>query len=156
MHGSILAFALIALVLGAWGQERESTAPPLYRAEVDLLSVAVRVTDRNDNEIRGLTADRFKLFEGCSSEDLLLRRGGRTGQPGNPAGFQQQHGFYRQTRSSQTSPGPIGRSASPARRNLLPGVPSKGGQNRRLYQRPAADPPGDCEGPCQTGWHQSL
>jgi VWFA-related protein len=33
------------------------------RTEVDLLSVAVRVTDRNDNEIHGLTADQFSLYE---------------------------------------------------------------------------------------------
>ena len=33
------------------------------RSEVDLLSVAVRVTDRNDNEIRGLTANQFSLYE---------------------------------------------------------------------------------------------
>jgi VWFA-related protein len=30
---------------------------------VDLLSVAVRVTDRKDNEIHGLTAHRFSLYE---------------------------------------------------------------------------------------------
>jgi VWFA-related protein len=33
------------------------------RTEVDLLSVAVRVTDRNDNEIDGLTANQFSLYE---------------------------------------------------------------------------------------------
>jgi Ca-activated chloride channel family protein len=33
------------------------------RIEVDLLSVAVRVTDRNDNEIHGLTANQFSLYE---------------------------------------------------------------------------------------------
>ena len=32
-------------------------------SEVDLLSVAVRVTDRKDNEIHGLTANQFKLYE---------------------------------------------------------------------------------------------
>ena len=34
-----------------------------FRTKVDLLSVAVRVTDRKDNEIHGLTADRFSLYE---------------------------------------------------------------------------------------------
>jgi len=34
-----------------------------FRTEVDLLSVAVRVTDRNDNEIHGLTANQFSLYE---------------------------------------------------------------------------------------------
>ena len=64
MHGRIFASALIALSPGSWGQERAVTAsPPLYRADVDLLSVAVRVKDRNDNVIHGLTADRFKLYE---------------------------------------------------------------------------------------------
>jgi len=33
------------------------------RSEVDLLSIAVRVTDRNDNEIHGLTVNRFSLYE---------------------------------------------------------------------------------------------
>lgn len=33
------------------------------RSEVDLLSVAVRVTDRKDNEIRSLTANQFTLYE---------------------------------------------------------------------------------------------
>ena len=34
-----------------------------FRREVDLLSVPVRVTDRNDNEIHGLTANQFSLYE---------------------------------------------------------------------------------------------
>jgi len=33
------------------------------RSETDLLSVAVRVTDRNENEILGLTAKQFSLYE---------------------------------------------------------------------------------------------
>ena len=33
------------------------------RTEVDLLSVAVRVTDRKDNEIHGLRANQFSLYE---------------------------------------------------------------------------------------------
>lgn len=36
---------------------------PTFRTEVNLLSVAVRVTDRKDNEIHGLTADQFSLYE---------------------------------------------------------------------------------------------
>jgi VWFA-related protein len=36
---------------------------PTFHAEVNLLSVPVRVTDRKDNEIQGLTADRFSLYE---------------------------------------------------------------------------------------------
>ena len=34
-----------------------------FRSEADLLSVPVRVTDRNDNEIHGLTANQFSLYE---------------------------------------------------------------------------------------------
>jgi VWFA-related protein len=34
-----------------------------FRSEVDLLSVAVRVTDRKENEIHGLTANQFSLYE---------------------------------------------------------------------------------------------
>src|SRR5437016_13843210 len=50
------------------GQQRElagsePSSAPTFRTEVDLLSVAVRVTDRKDNEIHGLTADRFSLYE---------------------------------------------------------------------------------------------
>jgi Ca-activated chloride channel family protein len=36
---------------------------PTIRTEVDLLSVSVRVTDHKDNEIHGLRADQFSLFE---------------------------------------------------------------------------------------------
>ena len=39
------------------------SSPPLYRTDVDLLPVAVRVTDRHDNVVHGLTADRFRLYE---------------------------------------------------------------------------------------------
>jgi Ca-activated chloride channel family protein len=46
---------LIALLPWAWGQ--------VYTTDVDLLSVAVRVTDRSEIEIHGLTADQFRLFE---------------------------------------------------------------------------------------------
>ena len=63
MRGRIFALALLAFFPGLRGQEREATTPPLYRTGVDLLSVALRVTDRHDNEIHGLTADRFRLFE---------------------------------------------------------------------------------------------
>jgi Ca-activated chloride channel family protein len=49
---------LVALPLPyLFGQE------PTFRSEVDLLSLSVRVTDRKDNEVHGLTADRFALFE---------------------------------------------------------------------------------------------
>ena len=63
MHGRTFASALLALCPGLWGQERAAAGPPIYRSDVDLLSVAVRVTDRNDNEIHGLTAGRFRLYE---------------------------------------------------------------------------------------------
>jgi Ca-activated chloride channel family protein len=47
--------------------EAQQTAPAgsgfTLRSEVDLLSVAVRVTDRNDNEVHGLAANQFSLYE---------------------------------------------------------------------------------------------
>jgi len=59
----LLAFALTApFPLNA--QKPEASAPvTTIRTEVDLLSLAVRVTDRKDNEIHGLRADQFKLYE---------------------------------------------------------------------------------------------
>jgi hypothetical protein len=60
----IFAYILTALLPSLCGQERGPTvSPPLYRSDVDLLSVAVRITDRNDNAVHGLAADRFKLYE---------------------------------------------------------------------------------------------
>jgi Ca-activated chloride channel family protein len=55
-----------------WGQERAAAGPPIYRSDVDLLSVAVRVTDRNDNEIHGLTAGRFRLYEDGVPQKILF------------------------------------------------------------------------------------
>jgi Ca-activated chloride channel homolog len=55
---------LITLLSTLWGQERAvAVSPPLFRTDVDLLPVAVRVTDRHDNVVHGLTADRFRLYE---------------------------------------------------------------------------------------------
>jgi Ca-activated chloride channel family protein len=60
----IFAYILTALLPSLSGQERGPTvSPPLYRSDVDLLSVAVRITDRNDNAVHGLAAGRFKLYE---------------------------------------------------------------------------------------------
>jgi Ca-activated chloride channel family protein len=59
----ILAFVMLAPYrLGAQKPEVAGSVPTI-RTEVDLLSVAVRVTDRKDNEIHGLRADQFLLFE---------------------------------------------------------------------------------------------
>jgi Ca-activated chloride channel family protein len=61
---AIFASTLITLLPCLWGQERAGTvSAPLYRADVDLLSLAARVTDRNNNVVHGLTADRFRLYE---------------------------------------------------------------------------------------------
>jgi len=53
----LFAYSLIALLAPLRGQER------IYRSDVNLLSLAVRVTDRNDHAVHGLTADRFRLYE---------------------------------------------------------------------------------------------
>ena len=60
----ILAVIVIASLPGSDAQTPE-VAPlkPTFRTEVDLLSVDVRVTNRKDNEIHGLTASRFSLYE---------------------------------------------------------------------------------------------
>jgi hypothetical protein len=59
----IFASTLIALLPACWGQERTVTDALLYRADVDLLPVADRITDRHDNVVHELTADRFRLYE---------------------------------------------------------------------------------------------
>jgi len=60
----ILAFIMIALLASLDGQKPEvAVSEPTFRTKVDLLSVAVRVTDRKDNEVHGITADRFSLYE---------------------------------------------------------------------------------------------
>jgi Ca-activated chloride channel family protein len=46
-----------------WGQSQGPGTEFTIHAEVDLRSIAVRVTDRKDNEIHGLIADQFSLFE---------------------------------------------------------------------------------------------
>jgi Ca-activated chloride channel family protein len=61
-----ITFALVMFAplsrLGA--QKPEATGSEFtFRTEVDLLSVAVRVTDQKDNEIHGLTANQFSLYE---------------------------------------------------------------------------------------------
>ena len=60
----ILALIMIAPLPRLDGQKPEAAGSELiFRTEVDLLSVAVRVTDRKDNEIHGLTANQFSLYE---------------------------------------------------------------------------------------------
>jgi len=60
----ILAIVMIAPLprLDAQKPQASSSEYTLH-TEVDLLSVAVRVTDRKDNEIRGMTANQFLLYE---------------------------------------------------------------------------------------------
>lgn len=60
----ILALIMSAPLPRLNGQKPEAAGSvPTFRTEVDLLSVAVRVTDRKDNEIHGLTANQFSLYE---------------------------------------------------------------------------------------------
>ena len=53
---------IASLVPGSRGQDPTAVGP-IFRSEVNLVSIAVRVTDRQDNEIHGLTADRFALYQ---------------------------------------------------------------------------------------------
>lgn len=65
MHRVVFTLVLlIAAVLPLDAQQPEAATPEFtLHTEVDLLSVAARVTDRKDNEIHGLTADQFSLYE---------------------------------------------------------------------------------------------
>jgi Ca-activated chloride channel homolog len=59
-----LALVILALLSRLSAQRSEVVnATPTFHTEVDLLPLAVRVTDHKDNEIHGLTADQFSLFE---------------------------------------------------------------------------------------------
>jgi len=61
---AILALFMLAPIVGLDAQKPEAAgSAATFRADVDLASVSVRVTDRKDNEIHGLTADRFALYE---------------------------------------------------------------------------------------------
>jgi hypothetical protein len=58
------ALATIAPLSHLCGQKPPAAGSQYtFHSEVDLLSVAVRVTDRNDNEIHGLTANQFSVYE---------------------------------------------------------------------------------------------
>ncbi len=60
----ILALVMLALLPRLDAQKPQvSSSEYTLRSEVDLLSVTVRVTDRNDNEIHALTANQFSLYE---------------------------------------------------------------------------------------------
>jgi Ca-activated chloride channel family protein len=60
----LLTLIIFATVARLQGQKPPvASSVPTIRTEVDLLSIAVRVTDRKDNEIHGLTADQFSLYE---------------------------------------------------------------------------------------------
>jgi len=64
-RGALTVALLVAVPLPRLqGQKPEVPGTePTFSSEVNLLSVAVRVTDRKDNEIHGLTVDRFSLYE---------------------------------------------------------------------------------------------
>src|SRR5271157_1208195 len=60
----ILALIMFATVPRLDGQKPEDAGSvPIFHSEVNVLSLAVRVTDRQDNEIHGLTANQFSLYE---------------------------------------------------------------------------------------------
>ena len=60
----VLALVMMAPLPRLDAQKPEPAASvPTFRTEVDLVSVAVRVTDRKDNEIHGLHANQFSLYE---------------------------------------------------------------------------------------------
>jgi hypothetical protein len=56
---SALAFAVFVCSANS---QTENKAPAI-RVNVDLISVSVRVTDKQDHDVSGLTADDFALFE---------------------------------------------------------------------------------------------
>jgi len=65
--GALILWGVLAMIAPLPHLDAQKAQVPgseyTLRTEVDLLSVAVRVTDRNDNEIHGLTANQFSLYE---------------------------------------------------------------------------------------------
>jgi len=60
----VLALIMVVPLPRLDAQKPQAAGPEtIFRSEVNLLSVAVRVTDRKENEIHGLTADQFSLYE---------------------------------------------------------------------------------------------
>jgi len=58
------ALVLIPRLSPLFAQAAQTAGQELtLRTEVDLVSLAVRVTDRKDNEIQRLTANQFSLYE---------------------------------------------------------------------------------------------
>jgi hypothetical protein len=114
---SIVALILIAHLPSLDGQKPEvAGSEPTFRTEVDLLSVAVRVTDRKDNEIHGLTADRFSLYEdGILQKISFFAAEEESVSPGDPAGCEQQHGVDRKTRSRHSRAIPPDQHYAPRR-----------------------------------------
>jgi Ca-activated chloride channel homolog len=68
-----LALTLAAPIPRLAGQKPGAESSlPTFHASVNLVSVAVRVTNRSDNEIHGLTADQFALYEDGVSQKIAF------------------------------------------------------------------------------------
>jgi hypothetical protein len=84
------AIVLIAFLSSSDTRPPQAAGQELtLRSEVDLVSVAVRVTDRKDNGIQGLTANQFSLYEDGKAQRPPGRRGvqQRTGAAPSQAEF---------------------------------------------------------------------
>jgi Ca-activated chloride channel homolog len=67
----VVSFIVIASLSRLTAQSPEvADSPPTFHAEVNLLSLSVRVTDHKDNEIHGLSAAQFSLYENGVSQKI--------------------------------------------------------------------------------------
>ena len=61
-HGAVLVATLAAVEAPA-GQTGQASGQPTFRAAVEVIEVAVSVTDENGRPVRDLTADDFEIYE---------------------------------------------------------------------------------------------
>jgi Ca-activated chloride channel family protein len=67
----ILATAVLAAALGAAGAQASSRTP-VFRANVELVNVAVTITDAHSRYITGLPETEFEVFEDGRPQDLTM------------------------------------------------------------------------------------
>lgn len=68
----VTALLLHPSYIAAQQQPAPADSASTIHVQVNLLSVAVRVTDRKDNEVRGLRADQFSLYENGVAQKIAF------------------------------------------------------------------------------------
>lgn len=66
------SLAFLAIVFGCAAPVRAQTPPAPIRVQVDLVSAAVRVTDKQGHDIQGLTADDFTVTEDGQKQKIAF------------------------------------------------------------------------------------